>query len=95
MGSTGYQPVLVGNLPTRRRKTHSLTKRQLWGKVTRPAFRRAGSPAGRASCPCYPLAGEARRPKVHSQDSLPPQPIIPCPARDRVRHGVLPVYDDR
>src|SRR6185436_16044758 len=53
MGRTGYQPVAVGNLPTAMKGARC--RREL--RVARVAsFRRAGSPAERAGCPCYPRA---------------------------------------
>src|SRR5881409_574143 len=50
MGGTGYQPVLVGNLPTRLGRAPCRDEEMRREKFD---FRRAGSPAG---CPCHPTA---------------------------------------
>src|SRR5262244_3996134 len=57
MGSTGYQPVPVGNLPTGREETLCRPKPRRT-PATSPPFRRASGPAARAGSPCYPFRYE-------------------------------------
>src|SRR5436189_5990747 len=52
IGGTGYQPVLVGNLPTRLGRSRCRDEEMQLEKFD-VASPRAGSPAARAGCPCH------------------------------------------
>src|SRR5262245_17885907 len=71
MGSTGYQPVPVGNLPTGREGTRCGPKPPLT-QAASPPFRPASGPAARAGSPCYPLRYEISglKPRV-ARNELP------------------------